>query len=265
MKKLKLGFSPCPNDTFIFHAMTHGLVDTRGYSFEPLITDVEELNCMARDLSAEITKLSFHAYLKFREDYSLLSSGAALGSGCGPLVVSRKLVVSENSLIAVPGELTTACLLLKLWMPGARNLVFTRFDNIIPGVASGRYDAGVIIHEGRFVYRKSGLEKVIDLGEWWEETTGSPIPLGCIAAKRSLGEQVKTDVESVIRSSVEYAFHHRDASSEFIKAHSRELEDEVISSHIALYVNDFSVDLGESGRFAVEKLESMARDRGIIR
>ncbi len=149
-------------------------------------------------------------------------------------------------------------------MPAARNLVFTRFDNIIPGVASGIYDAGVIIHEGRFVYHKAGLEKVIDLGEWWEQTTDSPIPLGCIAAKRSLGGQVKTDVESIIRSSVEYAFNHRIASVEFIKAHSQELEDDVINSHIDLYVNDFSVDLGEKGCMAVETLETMAHDRGIL-
>lgn len=265
MKNLKLGFSPCPNDTFIFHAMTHGLVDTCGYSFLPAIADVEELNSIAREGKAEITKLSFHAYLKLENDYSLLSSGAALGFGCGPLVVSKNRIISENSIIAVPGELTTACLLLKLWMPETRNLVFTRFDNIIPGVASGKYDAGVIIHEGRFVYHKAGLEKVIDLGEWWEQTTDSPIPLGCIAVKRSLGEQVKADVEAIIRTSVEYAFHHRKASVEFIKSHSQELEDDVINSHIALYVNEFSVDLGEKGKRAVEILESMARDKGIIR
>ena len=222
MEKFKLGFSPCPNDTFIFHAITHSLVDTGRLSFETVITDVEELNRMAVNLETDITKLSFHAYLKLREKYALLSSGSALGFGCGPLVVSKGHVISGRSLIAVPGELTTACLLLKLWMPDAENLVFTRFDNIIPGVASGKFDAGVIIHEGRFIYHQWKLEKIIDLGEWWENETGSPIPLGCIAVKRSLGEEVKRGVESAIRSSVEYAFSHRDASRRFIKEHARE-------------------------------------------
>lgn len=264
MEKLKLGFSPCPNDTFIFHAMTHSLVETGRYRFAPLIADVEELNSMAMKGETDITKLSFHAYLRLKDDYSLLSSGSALGFGCGPLVVSRDRRICENSLIAVPGELTTACLLLKLWMPGAKNLVFTRFDNIIPGVASGEFDAGVIIHEGRFIYRKSGLEKVIDLGEWWEKETGSPIPLGCITIRKSLGEQVRKDVETIIRSSVRYAFRHRTSSREFIKSHAQEMDDAVIDAHIDLYVNDFSVNLGEKGISAVETLESMARDRGII-
>lgn len=264
MDKLKLGFSPCPNDTFIFHAMTHGLVDTGRYAFDTVITDVEELNRMAVNSVTDITKLSFHAYLKLKEHYSLLASGSALGYGCGPLVVSKGHIIGKNSLIAVPGELTTACLLLKLWMPGAYNLVFTRFDNIIPGVASGEFDAGVIIHEGRFIYGQHNLEKVIDLGEWWETETGSPIPLGCIAVKKTLGETVKHDAESIIRSSVEFAFRHRDASREFIKSHAQEMDDEVINSHIGLYVNDFTVALGEKGMRAVETLEFMARQRGII-
>ncbi len=264
MEKLKLGFSPCPNDTFIFHAMTHSLVDTGRYTFDPVIADVEELNRMAHSQQTDITKLSFHAYLKLRRDYSLLSSGSALGFGCGPLVVSRGRIISDHSLIAVPGELTTACLLLKLWMPGVRNLVFTRFDNIIPGVASGKYDAGVIIHEGRFIYRQWNLDNIIDLGQWWETETGSPIPLGCIAVKKALGEDVKNSVDSMIRSSVEYAFHHREASRTFIKSHAQEMDDAVIDAHINLYVNDFSLNLGEKGMFAVDKLESMARERGII-
>ena len=264
MDKLKLGFSPCPNDTFIFHAMVHGLVETGRYAFAPVITDVEELNRMAFSGTADITKLSFHAYLKLKKLYTLLASGSALGFGCGPLVVSRGHMVSEKSLIAVPGELTTACLLLKIWMPAADNLVFTRFDNIIPGVASGEFDAGVIIHEGRFIYRQHNLEKIIDLGEWWEAETGSPIPLGCIAVKKTHGETVKQDVETIIRSSVEYAFRHREASQNFIKQHSQEMDDNVIKSHIALYVNEFSIDLGEKGIRAVETLESMARRRGII-
>lgn len=265
MKTLKLGFSPCPNDTFIFHAMMHSLIDTAGYSFDTVITDVEELNGMAFSQKTDITKLSFHAYLRLREQYSLLSSGAALGFGCGPLVISKNKTMNNNSLIAVPGEFTTACLLLKLWMPGVSNLAFTRFDNIIPGVASGRFDAGVIIHEGRFVYRKYGLEKVIDLGEWWEAETGSPVPLGCIVVKKSLGIEVKSNVEKTIRSSVEYAFAHREESREFIKSHSREMDDSVIDEHIKLYVNEFSVSLGEEGIRAVNTLESMARSGGIIR
>lgn len=264
MKTLKLGFSPCPNDTFIFHAMIHSLIDTYGYTFDTLITDVDELNTMAAQDLTDITKLSFHAWLRLKDRYDLLSSGAALGFGCGPLLVHKSGSVNENSIIAVPGELTTAALLLKLYMPGVSNPVFTRFDNIMPGIASGIYDAGVIIHEGRFVYREYGLELIADLGEWWEKQTGMPIPLGCIAVKKSLGAEVKTAAENMIRESVKYAFADRDASWKFIKDHAAEMDDDVIRQHIDLYVNQFSIDLGDRGYEAVRILETLASEKGII-
>ncbi len=261
---MKLGFSPCPNDTFIFHAMIHSAVDSMGYSFETIITDVEELNSLALQGSTDITKLSFHAWLRLKDRYDLLKSGAALGFGCGPLLVYKSGEVTDNSVIAVPGELTTAALLLRLYMPGVKNIVFTRFDNIMPGVASGKYDAGVIIHEGRFVYRDYGLSLTVDLGEWWEKETGMPIPLGCIAIKKSLGTEIKSDIETMIRRSVEYAFTHRGASSEFIKEHAREMDADVTRKHIELYVNRFSIDLGDEGLEAVRILEKLAAEKGII-
>jgi len=264
MKTLKLGFSPCPNDTFIFHAMVHSLIDTSGHSFDTLITDVDELNTLASQGLTDITKLSFHAWLRLKASYDLLSSGAALGFGCGPLLVHKSGFINENSVIAVPGELTTAALLLRLFMPGISNPVYTRFDNIMPGIASGKYDAGVVIHEGRFVYKEYGLNLIVDLGGWWEKQTGMPIPLGCIAVKKSLGTEVKTAAESMIRKSVEYALADRTASSSFIKKHAAEMDDEVIRQHIELYVNQFSIDLGARGYEAVRILETLASEKGII-
>lgn len=244
--------------------MINSEIDTTGYLIEPIITDVEELNTLALQGNADITKLSFHAWLKLKNNYDLLKSGAALGFGCGPLLVFKSGEITEDSIIAVPGELTTAALLLRLYMPGVKNLVFTRFDNIMPGVASGNYDAGVIIHEGRFVYREYGLNLKVDLGEWWEKETGMPIPLGCIVIRKSLGNEVKSDIEKMIRSSVEYAFAHREASSEFIRQHAQEMDDDVIKQHIELYVNRFSIDLGDEGLEAVRVLEKLAVGRGII-
>jgi len=264
MKILKLGFSPCPNDTFIFHAMTHSLVDTMEYCFDTFITDVEDLNKAASQGITDITKLSFHAWLKLREKYDLLRSGAALGFGCGPLLVKKSGTVNKKSTVAVPGELTTAALLLKLYMPGLSNLVFTRFDKIMPGIVSGEFDAGVIIHEGRFVFKEYGLHKVADLGEWWEKETGMPIPLGCIAVKKSLGAGVKNDIERVLKESVMYAFSHKDESRNFIKQYAAELDDDVIQQHIDLYVNEFSIDLGDKGIEAVRVLETLAAENGII-
>jgi len=264
MKTLKLGFSSCPNDTFIFHAMTHSLIDTDGYRFDSIITDVEELNKAASEDITDITKLSFHAWLRLKDKYDLLRSGAALGFGCGPLLVSKTGAVDNNSLIAVPGELTTAALLLRLFMPNASNHVYSRFDNILRGISSGKYDAGVIIHEGRFIYEDYGLKLVTDLGRWWEKKTGMPIPLGCIAVKKVLGKEIKSAVERMIKNSVMYAFSHRDESYGFIKEHAAELDQDVIQQHIDLYVNDFTIDLGENGLEAVRVLEKLAVSNGII-
>ncbi|MCP4129831.1 MAG: 1,4-dihydroxy-6-naphthoate synthase [bacterium] len=264
--KIGLGFSSCPNDTFIFHAMLHGCVNTGKYAFEPFISDVEELNSIALKGGREVTKLSFHAWLLLKDRYRLLNSGAALGYGCGPLVIARENIeLSRDTKIAIPGEYTTAYMLLKLWKPGLENVAATRFDNILEGVRSGEFDAGVIIHEGRFVYPEYNLTRIVDLGEWWEQETGLPIPLGCIAARSDLHEDTIQSINSILRSSVEYALANRQVSEEYVRSWAVEMDKDVIQSHIDLYVNDFTVDLGTKGREAVSALEEMARSRGIIR
>lgn len=259
-----LAFSPCPNDTFVFHAVLHGLVDTGPYSFTPRIADVEALNAQAFAAAFGISKLSFSAYLYLKNIYTLLDAGSALGFGCGPILVAGKAPISlEKARIAVPGRYTTAFLLLRLWNKDLRNVEITRFDEILPGIASGRFDAGVIIHEGRFVYPQYGCTQLVDLGAWWETQTGLPIPLGCIAIRSDM-IQHKEAVEDLIRASIIYARNNPDASREFIQLHAQELDDEVIRQHIALYVNEFSLSLGDQGRTAVSALEDKARSRGIV-
>ncbi len=266
MKKLDIAFSPCPNDTFIFHAMLHNLVNTHGYAFNTYIDDVEALNRKAFSGQFHASKLSFYAYLKLTDKYELLDSGSALGYGCGPMVIARSTDIDlENCRIAVPGEYTTANLLFNLWRPDSRSVEYTRFDNIMQGVESGKYDAGVIIHEGRFVYRDYNLVQIIDLGEWWEKETGLPIPLGCIAVRKDPDTIVlKEHLEAIIKDSVNYAFSDRKASSMYVKSYSQEMDDSVIDSHIDLYVNDFTLSLGKEGRRAVKVLTEMSRERGLI-
>jgi 1,4-dihydroxy-6-naphthoate synthase len=248
---LSFGFTPCPNDAFAFHALVHGLVEA-SFAVEPVLLDIEELNQLARTGQLDLTKLSFGAAPAARERYRLLRSGAALGHGVGPLVVARE--VSEGyERIAVPGRDTTAFLLLRLAWPEHGEVVEMRYDEILEAVASGAVDAGLIIHESRFTYAEHGLVKVVDLGEWWEAETGLPVPLAGIYAR----EGVPTDeVERSIRASVEYAFAHPEASREYVREHSHELSEDVCRAHIELYVNEFSVDLGEPGLAAIERLAS---------
>jgi 1,4-dihydroxy-6-naphthoate synthase len=266
MMELSIAFSPCPNDTFIFHAMLHRGIETDKYSFSHHIDDVEALNIAAFEKRFQITKLSFYAYLLLKEDYELLDSGSALGFGCGPLLVMQEgKRFSADSRIAVPGNYTTAFLLLKLWNPEIKNIVVTRFDRILPGVQSGEYDAGLIIHEGRFIYPEYGCVKVIDLGEWWENETKLPIPLGCIAIRKDPETIIhKEQVELLIRNSVLYAKKNRAASRSFVRQHSQELDNKVIDGHIDLYVNDFTVSLGITGLRAIQTLEEMAKWKKII-
>ncbi|MEJ2656600.1 MAG: 1,4-dihydroxy-6-naphthoate synthase [Desulfobacterales bacterium] len=261
-----IAFSTCPNDTFIFHAMLHDCIDTGNLCFVPHMHDIEALNRKAFFKTFHISKLSFYAYLKLRQSYEILDAGSALGYGCGPLLVGRSANLSiSKAKIAVPGEYTTAYLLLKLWHPETLSVEITRFDNILEGIQIGRYDAGLIIHEGRFIYPEYGCIEIIDLGKWWEEKTSLPIPLGCIALRReSPFINFKKDIESVIRRSVEYAFQNRDASREFVKSHAQELADPVIDGHIDLYVNNFTLSLGDTGRKAVQALEEMSRWQKIL-
>ncbi len=266
MTDFSIAFSPCPNDTFIFHAMLHHCIDTGGYTFSRHIDDVEALNTDAFNRKYQITKLSFYAYLLLKDEYELLDSGSALGFGCGPLLVIQKgKRFSADSRIAVPGNYTTAFLLLKLWNPEIRNIVVTRFDRILPGVQSGEYDAGLIIHEGRFIYPEYGCTKVIDLGEWWDKETNLPIPLGCIAIRKDPETIIhKKEVELLIKNSVIYAKNNRNASRSFVEKHAQELNEKVIDGHIDLYVNDFTVSLGNTGQKAIQTLEEMARWKKII-
>jgi 1,4-dihydroxy-6-naphthoate synthase len=219
MITLDIAFSPCPNDTFIFHAMVSGSMDNGRFRFIPHLDDVEALNSKAFNKTFPVSKLSFYAYLMLKNHYEILDSGGALGYGCGPLLVGKSAAVpGPEAKIAIPGKFTTAHLLLKLWHPEFTNVEITRFDNILEGVLSGRYDAGLIIHEGRFVYPQYGLKKIVDLGEWWEEETGLPIPLGCIAIRKDHPFIfISRKLESILKRSVTHAFDNRIASRAFIK------------------------------------------------
>ena len=266
---LTLGFSPCPNDCFIFDAIVHERVDLEGLTFDVRLADVEALNRSAFAVEIDVTKLSYHAYAYCARDYVLLDAGSALGRNCGPLLVSKRSItraeVAAGALrIAIPGTYTTANFLLGLAFPAAQNKTELVFSEIEPALLGGAYDAGLLIHENRFTYEAKGLKKIIDLGEFWEDETGAPIPLGGIVIRRSIPDEVKRAVNRVLRRSVEYAFAHREASLSFVRAHAQEMSEEVMYQHIDLYVNEYSVDLGEVGRRAVETLFARARAGGII-
>jgi 1,4-dihydroxy-6-naphthoate synthase len=269
-RTIRLGYSSCPNDTLIFHALASGAIDTGGMRLRVSMADIEELNRKALRGELEMTKVSFHAFALLRDRYTLLSSGAALGRGCGPLVVSARPLTPEDLRlgasrlrIAVPGPLTTAALLIRLYAPEAGDLLPCRFDRIFDLVLDGRADAGVIIHEGRFTFEARGLRKVIDLGEWWESETGLPLPLGGIAAARSLGDARIADASRWMRASVLAGMARPPAAMEYVRSHARELDDAVIASHIDLYVNRFTVELGDEGRRAVDAMLRMIAERGI--
>jgi 1,4-dihydroxy-6-naphthoate synthase len=278
MKPLSLGYSPCPNDTFIFYAMMHGKVNTENLSFTEELLDVETLNQKAANTELDITKVSYHAFGQLRNTYRLMRSGGAMGRGCGPLLITKKDFTIEelkNKRIAIPGKLTTAYLLLQLLYHSSKtsgsrlqapDSVFIEmpFDRIVQAIANDEVDAGLIIHESRFTYQSYGLKQIIDLGEWWEKETGLPIPLGGIIANQSLGEDVIIKVNEVLKRSVEYAFQNRTEPMSYIKKHSQELSDDVINRHIDLYVNDFSIDIGDDGEKAITELLSRAEDAGII-
>jgi 1,4-dihydroxy-6-naphthoate synthase len=268
-RTLSLGYSPCPNDTFIFYALAHGRIDAGGLLFEERLEDVETLNRMAFESSLDVTKISYNAFGNLRDEYCLLRAGGAIGRGCGPLVVAREKVTMDElrgRRIAIPGRNTTAFLLLQLFNPEFReNAVVMPFHEVMEAVREGDVDAGLIIHESRFTYPEYGLKQIVDLGEWWEGETGHPIPLGCIIARRSLGTDLTRAVDRIIGESVRYAFGHRDETNEYIKAHSHELKDDVINEHINLYVNEYTVDMGDDGVQAVQKLFGMAEDRGIVK
>ena len=285
-KPVSIGYSPCPNDTFIFYGLTHGKIDLPGTELAlPVLEDVETLNGWAMEHRLDVTKLSFHAIGHVLDEYCVLSSGSALGRGCGPLLVARTpldLGSPGRYKIAIPGRLTTAALLLRLFLSGytqatdgpvsrvprmaqeRSELVEMRFDTIMAAVQQGQVDAGVIIHESRFTYQQEGLICLQDLGQWWEQDTGHPIPLGCIAARRSLGRERITAIDQAIRASIDWAFAHPEQCLPYIREYAQELNERVVQDHIGLYVNDFSRELGAEGMAAITAFLQRGRDAGIL-
>ena len=255
-KILTLGFSPCPNDTFMFDALVNEKIDTNGFSFDVKLSDIEKLNQQAINGELDITKISFGVYLRIKDTYELLTAGSALGIGVGPLLISKKEFSNpkkEIKTVAIPGKNTTAYFLFKMFYPELNDIREIIFSDIERAVLEGEVDAGVIIHENRFTYQLKGLKKVSDLGELWENKTGQPIPLGGIAIKRNLDDAIKRNVNALIRKSVEFAFANPEESSEYVAKHAQEMSEEVRKKHIQLYVNNFSIDIGEIGKNAILK------------
>lgn len=251
---LSLGFSPCPNDTFIFDALVNQKIDTEGLAFETVLEDVETLNQWALNGNLDITKLSFPAFFQSLDKYVLLNSGSALGKGVGPLLISKNKTGSvsiELSSIAIPGENTTANVLLGFAFPDAKKKVPMLFSEIEDAVVSGKTDVGVIIHENRFTYQQKDLHKVMDLGEYWEQKMKVPIPLGGIAVKKNIESNIQLKVDSLIRKSVEYAFGNYPFITDYVKGHSQTMSEDVMRQHIELYVNNYSLDLGTDGKKAI--------------
>jgi len=266
-QQLTLGYSPCPNDTYIFYALVHGKVPVPGITFQERLEDVETLNRLALDGTLDLTKISYHALGHLRERYALLRSGGALGRGCGPLIVARpgtRIEDLRSGTIAIPGKLTTAWLLLQLYDRGLNNVVVMTFDRIMQAVADGSVTAGLIIHESRFTYPLYKLDMLLDLGAWWERYSGLPIPLGGILGKRALGTETLATVEQAIRESLRYAQAHPAEVLAYVKEHSQEMDEAVMKGHIDLYVNEFSSDLGDEGVAAVQRLFAEAEKRGIF-
>ena len=262
---LSIAFSPCPNDTFAFHALTHGLI-ANAPALDVTFADVDVTNGATERGEFDIAKVSYAALPWLLDDYALLPSGGALGRGCGPLVLTAGRTDLRGASVAVPGERTTAYLLFRLWAAAQEvgEITVLPFPEIMPAVRDGRFDAGLVIHEARFTYQNYGLTNVVDLGAWWEADTGLPIPLGAIVARRSLGAELLGRLGDAIRSSVEYAFANPSASASFVAEHASEMDPDVQARHIALYVNQFSVDIGAEGRGAISALLNRAAGAGLV-
>lgn len=265
--KLKLGFSPCPNDTFIFEAMVNERIDTEGLRFDYFLADVEELNKRAFDGTTDITKISSYAFAHAAGNYLILDSGSALGYKNGPLLIGKKRMNDseiKSSTIAIPGKYTTANLLFSLAWPDAVNKTEYLFSDIVDILLNDKADAGLIIHETRFTYHRQGLIMLADMGKYWEEMTGLPIPLGLIAVNRRIPHDTALKINRIIKRSLEYAYHDPHASYNFIKSNARETKKSVIESHIKLYVNQFSLELGPEGKHAITELFRIGREKGVI-
>lgn len=262
-----LGFSPCPNDCFIFDALVHKKIDTHGIDFTVVMEDVEALNNKAFKQELDVTKLSYHAFIYLTQNYALLNSGSALGFNCGPLLVKdskNELKDINSASIAIPGKYTTANFLLSLAFPNAKNKKELLFSDIEEAVLSHQVDAGLLIHENRFTYEEKGLEKIIDLGEFWDSLIHAPIPLGGIVVKKSIDTKLQKTIDGLIKQSVEFAFANPESCMDFVKQHAQEMSEEVMKKHIALYVNDFSLDLGTIGKNAIQLLFNKASEIKLI-
>ncbi len=256
MRELTFGYSPCPNDTYAFHALTHGLVDVP-FRVTPVLLDIEELNRRAHHGEFDLTKLSVGAFAAVGDRYRLLRSGAALGEGVGPLVVTRTPMSLEDAArgrVAIPGRETTAFNLLRLAAPTLGEVVELRYDRILDAVSSGDVNAGLIIHESRFTYQEHGLHKAVDLGDWWKRDTRLPVPLAGICARTDLDADLTAAAQRAIRASVQYAFDNPEASRDYVQANAQEMSPSVQAQHIALYVNQYSLDIGDAGMRAIERL-----------
>ena len=265
--RLTVAYSPCPNDTFMFHGLDSDRTRAAGYELDVHLHDIETLNRLAMEGCFDVTKISFHAYLLARDHYELLASGSAVGRGCGPVCVSRERIDVDDlprCVVAVPGELTTAHLLLRLLAPRVRHTVFVRYDAVMPMVARGEADCGVVIHEGRFVYERAGLHCVVDLGQWWENRTGMPMPLGGIVARRSLGPVRIAQIDDLIRASIGRAISDPESAMPYVRRHAREMDEQVLVRHIETFVTEQSLVLGPEARLAVERLEALARQAGVV-
>jgi 1,4-dihydroxy-6-naphthoate synthase len=266
--KLTLGFSPCPNDTFIFDAMVHGRINTEGLEFDYVLDDVEELNRRAFKGELNITKMSSFAYAYAAHDYHILDSGSALGHKNGPLLISKQKISQDklkDARIAIPGKFTTANFLFSIAWPEAVNKTEYLFSDIEQALLNEEVDAGLIIHETRFTYHKKGLQKIADMGDYWEKLTGLPIPLGIIAINRNIGNSIAMKVNRIIRRSLEYAYHDSFASYDFVVKHAREMNSTAMNNHIKLYVNKFSLNLGNEGKNAIRELYRIAMEKDIIK
>lgn len=266
--KLSVGFSPCPNDTFIFDALVHHKIDTEGIEVSCFLEDVETLNEWALEGRLDITKLSYHAYAYAADNYEILNSGSALGNNCGPLLIKSQDNASKSPsdwTVAIPGRLTTANMLFSMFYPTVTQKKYMVFSDVEPAIINKEVDAGVIIHENRFTFQEKGLIKILDLGNLWEESMQLPIPLGGIMAKRSLSHEIKTKFNKVLKKSIEYAFEHNSQNCAFVKQHAQEMSETVIHQHISLYVNKYSLDLGNSGQDAIEQFYKKSVETDIIK
>jgi 1,4-dihydroxy-6-naphthoate synthase len=264
---MSVAYSPCPNDTFMFHDVAIGKLRLPNREIEIHLHDVERLNRVALAATFDVTKLSFHTMLLVEDTYQLLSVGAAMGVDCGPVIVSKRdlsLTDLADCRVAIPGELTTAHLLLQLSQPTIGEKLFIRYDRVMDLVAAGEADAGVVIHEGRFTYAQAGLSLVADLGQWWQQRTDLPIPLGCIAARRSLGGETISQFEALLAASIKSALADPGPACEYAKTYAQEMDAAVLTQHVQAFVNEFSLDMGPQGRTAVDALRQLAAEAGVL-